>query len=189
MSVEGLRFKRLVKELSFLKSDMEYHSAEFEERKILFYKDYEKFLEESDYEFSEEKTVSQMTDVFNPEQKRMVIEKKTDMSKQNKEMYRKIAKKTHPDLHSDSDKTAIFKKAAKAMEECDWYTLYELSVALGIDVGKHSPMHIEWLTMEIERTSAIIKGITTTFEWIYSEPNVNKQLVLTNYCKITCNKK
>ena len=189
MSVEGLRFKRLVKELSFLKSDLDYHTAEFEERKILFYKDYEKFLEESEFEFSEEKTADKMIDVFNPEEKRMIVQKDTDMSKQNKDMYRKIAKKTHPDLHSDPDKTAMFKKAAKAIEEGDWYTLYELSEALGIEVGEHSPIHLEWLKMEIERTRAIIKGITTTFEWIYSDPNANKQLVLTNYCKITCNKK
>lgn len=189
MSVEGLRFKRLVKELSFLKSDLEYHSAEHAQRRIMFYEDYEKFLEESEYEFSEEKTVSKMQDIFNPEQKSMVVEKETDLSRQNKEMYRKIAKKTHPDVHSDPDKTDMFKKAAKAMEEGDWYTLYTLSEALGIKIEDYSPMHIEWLKMEIEKVRAIIKGITTTFEWIYSEPNANKQMVMTNYCKITCNRK
>ena len=189
MSVEGLLFKRLVKELSFLKSDLEYHSAEHAARRVIFYEDLEKFMEDSEFEYSEQKTVGNMKDVYKPKEERMIAEKETDVSRQNKEMYRKIAKKTHPDLHSDADKTDMFKKAVKAMEEDDWYTLYELSEALGIEIEAHSPMHLQWLKMEIERTRAIIEGITTTFEWIYSEPNANKQLVLTNYCNITCNKK
>ena len=189
MSVEGLRFKRLVKELSFLKSDLEYHSAEHEARRVIFYEDLEEFVENSEFEYSEQKTLENMEDVYKPKEKRMTVDKETDISKQNKEMYRKIAKKTHPDLHSDLDKTDMFKKAVKAMEEGDWYTLYELSEALNIQIEEFSPMHLKWLKMEIERTRAIIKGITTTFEWIYSEPNANKQLVLTNYCNITCNKK
>ncbi len=189
MSVEDLRFKRLVKELSFLKSDLEYHSAEHAARRVVFYEDLEDFMKKSEFQYSEQRTMKNMKDVYKPKEKSMVVEKETDISKQNKEMYRKIAKKTHPDLHSDSDKTNMFKRAVKAMEQGDWYTLYELSEALGIQIGEHSPMHLEWLKMEIERSRAIIKGITTTFEWIYSEPNANKQLVLTNYCNITCNKK
>ena len=187
MSVEGLRFRRLVKELSFFKSDLEYHTAEHAVRRVQFYEDLEEFLKDSKFEFSESKTESNMKDVYKPSQKSLAVEKETDISKQNKEMYRKIAKKTHPDLHSDPDKTDMFKRAVKAMEKDDWYALYELSEALGIKVEEHSPMHIEWLKMEIEKTKAIIKGITTTYEWIYSEPNTNKQVVLTNYCKITCN--
>ena len=189
MSVEGLRFKRLVKELSFLKSDLEYHTAEHAARRVVFYEDLEEFMENSKYEYSEQKTIDNMKDVYKPKEKRMSVEKETDISKQNKEMYRKIARKTHPDLHSDKEKTDMFKRAVKAMEEDDWYTLFELSEALGIEIEEHSPMHLEWLKMEIKRTRAIIKGITTTFEWIYSEPNTNKQQVLTNYCNITCNKK
>lgn len=189
MSVEGLRFKRLVKELSFLKSDLEYHRAEHVLRRALFYEDLEKFLEETEFTYSEEKTIANMKDVYKPKEKSMIVKKNTDLSTQNKEMYKKIAKKTHPDIHHDSDKTSMFKKASKAMQEGDWYTLYELSEALGIEVGESTPMHLEWLNMEIQKSRAIIKGITTTFEWIYSDPNSNKQLVLTNYCKITCNKK
>jgi len=189
MSVEGLRFKRLVRELSFLKSDLEYHTAEHAVRRVVFYEDFEKFLEESSFEFSEEKTASNMKDVYKPAQKSMTVRKGTDLSKQNKEMYRKIAKKTHPDLHSDSDKSEMFKKAVKAMEQGDWFSLYELSDALGIEVGEHTPEHLEWLKMEIEKTKAIINGITKTYEWIYSEPNADKQLVMTNYCRIACIKK
>jgi hypothetical protein len=189
MSVEDLRFKRLVKELSFLKSDLEYHRAEHTIRRDLFYEDYEKYLDESDFEFSEEKTVERMKDVYAPKEKSMTVEKDTDLSIQNKEMYRKIAKKTHPDLHHDADKTDMFKRASRAVEEGDWYTLYELSEALGIVVEEYTSMHLEWLKMEIRKSRAIIKGIVATFEWIYSEPDANKQLVLTNYCRLTCNKK
>ena len=189
MSVEDLRFKRLVKELSFLKSDLEYHRAEHVVRRALFYEDFEKYLKESDFEFSEEKTEQKMKNVYKPKEKSMIVEKNTDLSSQNKEMYRKIAKKTHPDLHQDVDKTNMFKKASRAIEEGDWYTLYELSEALGIVVEEYTSMHLEWLKMEIQKSRAIIKGIATTYEWIYSEPDANKQLVLTNYCSLTCNKK
>jgi hypothetical protein len=189
MSVEGLRFKRLVKELSFLKSDLEYHSAEHKQRRDIFYEDLEEFLKTSEFVFSEQKTEMNMKNVYKPKEQSLRVDRETDLHKQNKEMYRKIAKKTHPDLNSDPDKIAMFKKAAVAIEEDDWYTLFSLSETLGIEVEEHSPMHIEWLKMEIEKTRSIINGITTTYEWIYSEPNANKHLVLTNYCQITCNKK
>ena len=189
MSVEGLRFKRLVKELSFLKSDLEYHKAEHVLRRALFYEDLEKFMEETEFVFSEEKTVHTMKAAYKPKEKSMIVKKSTDLANQNKEMYRKIAKKTHPDIHHDLDKTSMFKKASKAMQEGDWYTLYELSETLGIEVGEHTPMHLEWLKTEIQKSRAVIEGIVITYEWIYSEPNSNKQLVLTNYCKLTCNKK
>ena len=82
MSLEGLRFKRLVKELSFIKSDLEYHTAEHQERRSIFYEDLEKFLEDSEFKFSEQKTVDNMKDVYDPKEKRMIVEKETDMSKQ-----------------------------------------------------------------------------------------------------------
>tara|TARA_R110002153_G_scaffold32649_4_gene98723 strand:- start:1841 stop:2410 length:570 start_codon:yes stop_codon:yes gene_type:complete len=189
MSTKGLNFTRLVRELSFLKSDIEYHRAEHTVRRALFYDDLEKFIEETEFVFSEEKTVQKMKNVYKPKEKSMIVEKNTDLYSQNKEMYRKIAKKTHPDIHHDSDKTIMFKKASRAMQDGDWYALHELSEALGIKVEEYTPMHLEWLKMEIQKSRAIIKGIIGTFEWIYSDPNSNKQLVLTNYCKITCNKK
>ena len=189
MPVGRLLFVRLVKELSYCRSDLEYHKAEFKERKVTFVEDYEKFLEETEFQVSEEKVVNHVVDVFKPRQQAKPEEKKADLSEQNKEMFRKIAKKTHPDLHQDPDKTKMIQKASNAIEEGDWYALYELSEALGIEVDKHTPEHLEWLKAEIKKTMGIIKTITSTYEWIYSEPDANKQAVLTNYCKLTCNKK
>lgn len=202
MSVEQLKFKKLVKELSFLKSDLEYHTAEHKERREIFYKDLEEFLNNSDFEYSEEKTEQKMVDVYktntnknntsNPEPS---IQNSTEMDidplldTQNKEMFKKIAKKTHPDTHSDEDKTKMFLKASDAIRNNDWYTLYDLSMVLGLELPEGSIEHIKWMEKEKNNISNVLKKITNTYEWIYSEPKANKQLIMTNYCVLTCTKK
>jgi len=202
MSVEQLKFKKLVKELSFLKSDLEYHTAEHKERREIFYKDLEEFLNNSDFQYSEEKTEQKMVDVYktntnknntsNPEPS---IQNSTELDidplldNQNKEMFKKIAKKTHPDTHSDEDKTMMFLKASDAIRNNDWYTLYDLSMVLGLELPEGSIEHIKWMEKEKNNISNVLKKITNTYEWIYSEPKANKQLIMTNYCVLTCTKK
>lgn len=202
MSVEQLKFKKLVKELSFLKSDLEYHTAEHKERREIFYKEFEEFLKNSDFEYSIEKTEQKMVDIYkanvkqdnkansdNYTQDTTEITIDPLLDSQNKEMFKKIAKRTHPDIHKDEDKTKMFLKASDAARNNDWYTLYDLSSILGLDLPEGSKEHIIWMEKEKNKVSLLMKGIRSTYEWIYSEPKANKQLIMTNYCVLTCTKK
>lgn len=172
--------------MTFVKSDLEYHRAEHQIRRKEFYDAFNEFLEDSSFEFSEEKTVKNMIDVYKKE--RLVPTPR--LGKESKKLFKEIAKKTHPDVTKDDEiKGEMFKAARQALEEDDWYTVYDIASRLNIELPKPSKEHVEWLEQEVLKMERIIQGIRETFEWKYCEPNSNKQQLLTTYCMITCNKK
>ena len=197
MSVSGLRFKSLVKKMSFLTSDLEYHREEHGIRKGVFQEAFIEFMENSTtHEYSEEKLISNLVDVYEPKKHHAEPEDKeidktdeSSMLTQNIKMYKSIAKKTHPDLHKDSEKTKMFVKASNAVKSDDWYTLFDLCENLGIEQPEPNKEHIVWLNNEIKTTQGIIERVKGTFEWKYSEPSADKARVMTTYCDITCKKK
>ena len=77
-------------------------------------------------------------------------------------------------------------EARAALEGKDWFSMYEISTDLGLEVPNISDEHIKWLEQEISMIESIIKGIVTTFEWAYSNDGANKQQLLTTYCMLTC---
>lgn len=182
MNIIHLRFKSLIKKMSFMRSDLEYHRAEHENRRKIFYDDVAAFLEDSNFKFSEEKTVKNMIDIYKKEEA-VPVEK---LSMENKKLFKEIAKKTHPDLHGDEERNKMFKKAVAAVETGDWYTIYDIASALDVDVPDPSKEHVSWLKQEIKKIESTIANIKTTFEWKYCEDSANKQQLLTTYCMITC---
>jgi len=196
MSIPNLRFKSLVKKISFLKSDLEYHKEEHKTRKEVFYEAFNEFMENSDtHEYSEDKLISKMVDIYKQGKPKTTSDK--DLTKtnndellvQNTKMYKSIARLTHPDLHKDSEKTKMFVKASVAVKSGDWYTLFELSERLGVELPEPSEEHIDWLNKEIKTIQKVINVVQETFEWKYSEPNADKERVMTIYCNLTCKKK
>ena len=195
MSASKLKFRRLVKKLSYLKSDLEYHKFEHKERREIFYADFAEFMENNkSYVYSEEKLLSKMTDVYKPNKPKTTQEEgigqagETEMGSQNNKMFKEIARKTHPDIHQDPERAKMFVKANEAKKDGDWFTLYELCEMLDIETPEPSEEHLEWFEQEIVNCDKIISGILTTFEWKYSEPNANKERLMTIYCDITCKK-
>jgi len=191
MSVSNLRFKSLVKKISFLKSDLEYHREEDEIRKKVFHAAFDEFMENSTtHEYSEEKLFSKLVDVYKPPARDGTKEEEEGtLTTQNTKMYKSIARKTHPDLHKDSEKTQMFVKASDAVQAGDWYTLFELCESLGIEQPEPNEEHIAWLNDEIKTIQEIIERVKGTLEWKYSDPNVDKQRIMTIYCDTTCKKK
>ena len=168
--------------MSFMKSDLEYHRAEHEARRRIFYDDVEAFMADSRFKFSEEKTIKNMIDIYKKEEA-IPVEK---ISAENKKLFKEIAKKTHPDLHDDGEKNQMFKRAVVAVETGDWYTIYDIASILDLDVPDPSKEHVAWLEQEIKKIQSTIENILTTFEWKYCEESANKQQLLTTYCMITC---
>ena len=80
----------------------------------------------------------------------------------------------------------MFRKAKKAIEDNDWFSIYEISTDLGIVVDSIEQEHIDWLKQEVKKLQKMINGITNTFEWIYSNDGANKDQLLTTYCMMTC---
>ncbi len=108
------------------------------------------------------------------------------LSDQNKKIFKKIAHETHPDKNKGKEKTKLFLEAKEAVQDGDWFSLYEICSGLGIEVPDISEAQIVWMEQEIQKLQKMIDTITTTFEWIYSNEGANKDHLLTSYCMATC---
>ncbi len=182
MGTIQLKFRTLVKKISFLKSDLEYHRAEHKKRRKVFYSDLDKFMASEKFETSEEKLKNNLVNVY----KKQEAVEAPRLKKQSKKLFKKVAKLTHPDIAKEVEKHEMFREAKTAVEEGDWFSMYEISTELGIDIGNISEEHLMWLEQEINKLQKIIKGITDTFEWIYCNEGANKDQLLTTYCMMTC---
>ena len=187
---DKLKFEKYVTLLEFKKSDLKYHTEEHQERKEIFHKDFNKFINSRGYSISEEKLSKNIIDVY---EKQENVEN-PKLEKECSKMYKEIAKETHPDknLHKDESvaekRNKTFMEAKVAKEEHDWYTLYNHALDLGIEIPQITQEQIDWLQSEIDKIDAVIKKIEGTYTWLYCEPNANKQSLLTTYSMIVCNK-
>ena len=182
MSLVQLKFKTLIKKLSYTKSDLEYHRAEHERRKIIFHDELNKYLLDTEYSFSVDKASKNMVDIY----KKTPAVELPDVKQQTKDIFKKVAKITHPDLDREQKHDNLFIEAKDALEGNDWFAMYQIGTDLGINISGISKEHILWLEQEISMIEQIIKGITDTFEWVYSNDGANKQQLLTTYCMLTC---
>ena len=182
MGTIQLKFKSLVKHMSFLKSDLEYHRAEHKKRRDIFYSDLYKFMDSESFETSEEKLQKNMVDIY----KREKAVEMPNLKKQSSKLFKKIARLTHPDVNKEPENHELFRKAKEAEQENDWFSIYEISADLGIGVDDIGQDHLDWLEQEIKKVQKTIDGIKDTFEWIYSNEGANKEQILTTYCMITC---
>ena len=55
MSIDQLKLKSLIKKMAFVRSDLEYHQAEHERRKEIFFKDVDEHIGNTDYVFDVDK--------------------------------------------------------------------------------------------------------------------------------------
>ena len=182
MDTIQLKFRTLVKQISFLRSDLEYHKAEHLKRDEIFYADLFEFMRHENFEISDEKTNKNIINVYKKEKSVQVPK----LKKQSKTLFKKVAKLTHPDLNKEQSKHEKFRDAKKAIEDDDWFSIYEISTELGIDISDVAQEHIDWLEQETKKIQTMIDAIKTTFGWIYSKQGVNKQQLLTTYCMLTC---
>jgi len=168
--------------MAFVKADLRYHKSEHQDRRKLFFADLATFLETRKFEFSDEKMQKNLVDVYT---KKPVIPAPA-LSDQNKKIFKKIAHETHPDKNKGAEKTKLFLEAKEAVKEGDWFSLYEICSELEIEVPDISESQILWMEQEIEKIQLMIKKITSTIEWIYSDQGANKDHLLTSYCMATC---
>ena len=101
-----------------------------------------------------------------------------------KELFKKIALKTHPDKLRNLDeeereyRISLYKDAANAVKKGDGATLleiaYELSVVFNIDADKE----VKWLNKKIQNLEHKMMEIKQTAEWIwYHSDGLNRDIV------------
>ena len=101
-----------------------------------------------------------------------------------KELFKKIALKTHPDKLRDLDeeereyRISLYKEAANAVKKGDGATLleiaYEMSVVFNIDADKE----VKWLNKKVQQLEHQMMEIKQTAEWIwYHSDGLNREVV------------
>ena len=90
-----------------------------------------------------------------------------------KNLFKKIALKTHPDKLRDMDDdeadqlTELYKEAAGAAEVGDGMALLEIAYELGIKVDIDPAKEVEWLSKKILMLQEDISEMKNTAEWIW----------------------
>ena len=90
-----------------------------------------------------------------------------------KNLFKKIALKTHPDKLRDMDDdeadqlTELYKEAAGAAEVGDGMALLEIAYELGIKVDIDPAKEVEWLSKKILMLQEDISEMRNTAEWIW----------------------
>ena len=177
-----LRVNKYIKKLSYVRADLDWHKEEHEKRRQTFLDASVKYLSDTELEYSHTKASKNMVDVY----KKKPAPPVPDLDVQTKKLLKKISRQTHPDVTKDAEKHALFRRAYDSQKDGDWFSIYEISMELGIEPTDFTEEHIGWLKFEIEKVQSTIAGIKTTLEWLYGEPDANKEQLLTTYCMATC---
>ncbi len=90
-----------------------------------------------------------------------------------KSLYKKIARKTHPDALIKSENaeemTSIFQEAAKSMSSGNHEKLFDIAFDLGINIGITDEETIARLNSSIKSLTSEIKDIEESFSWLWGE--------------------
>ena len=111
------------------------------------------------------------------------VEKKKNISEQEsrhiKNIFKEIAKKTHPDKHpGDGEKEALFKKAQLASSTGDLSSLKLMAKELDIELPEVTKLDIEILQKKISTLEAKLENYPKTFPWMWNENNREEKYIL-----------
>ena len=174
-----LEFQRLMKELQFVESDLDYRSEILRINDAEFIKSINDFLEnypdlKSIYE---EKTKVSSEFILNVQDTK-VEEKSKELNSELKKLYRNIAKTTHPDKVSNNRLNDLYNEATIAYDEFDIITLYKVSSELNIEF-EFDDDFIDSVKSKIDniKNSAKMLENTYTFKWINSNDEERNKII------------
>jgi hypothetical protein len=99
-----------------------------------------------------------------------------------KDLFKKIALKTHPDKLRDMEEeeaealTELYKEAAGAAEVGDGMALLEIAYELGIKVNIDPEKEVEWLSKKILMLQESISEMKNTAEWIWGHSDGSERI-------------
>jgi len=101
-----------------------------------------------------------------------------------RELFKKIALKSHPDKLRDSNdeereyRTSLYKDAANAVKNGDGATLLEIAYELGVVFNIDADKEVKWLNKKIIDLEQSILQMKQTAEWIwYHSSGLNREIV------------
>ena len=179
MSIRIKKYKKLLQEVKYLRSELEYQEEVLTEYHHLFEEYYRRWCGENDVDINkQEQQNSKRVDEIIPKPSKqeydsngLVVfedtrqEQKEDMKKMNK-LYRKLAMELHPDKQNGDEKK--FAKVNEAYENGKWSVLLEEAIELGIEPDNF--LHLsELLKEEAKNLREQIKHNKGIYSWKYYE--------------------
>jgi len=187
--LEYKKYKKQVKQLLFVRSELEYQEELLEQTHPEFEKYYRKFCADNriDLDYLNKNNDKKVEEIFNKseEKKDKLIHKprkeKSAPSKVFDKIYRSIAKEIHPDKLSPSlspeefkEKEDMFKQATGAMNMEDWGNLLEVADWLNIKPRSFEGFE-EQITLEIAKINLLIENNKNMYSWQFAKCKTDEQ--------------
>ena len=196
MSIRTKKYKKLLQEVKYLRSELEYQEEVLAEYHHLFEEYYRRWCGENNVDIDkQEQQNSKRVDEIIPKPSKqeydsngLVIledikqEQKEDMKKMNK-LYRKLAMELHPDKQNGDEKK--FAKVNEAYENGKWSVLLEEAIELGIEPDNFSYLS-ELLREEKKELKQKIKHNKGVYSWKFYECEEDencKTILIKNFLK------
>ena len=206
------KYKKLIGELRYLYTNLDYHKEEHGYRKEDFNDTFRDWCEEFGYDCSslktretfEEKQVDPYKQKVTKKELEEIQEKvyndpeelsedSEDAEKDLKALYKKIATKTHPDKLTFEEEESIkekkrqlFMEAKQAFDEQNFFRLSQIAEQLGVELPPPSKQQLVWMSEEKKRIEKIISNIEQTYEWVCGEPenpNMTLEMLYRQYAE------
>lgn len=195
-NLQKLESKRLLKELDFYESDLEYKSELVNHVETTFIQSVNEYLDEHPAlkdEF-DEKINKRIEDTIN--KKISVAEFIEDVSIEDDEvnskdenpkmrkLYREIVKQTHPDKIKNEKLNNLYIEAGKSYDSQDLFNIYSICDELGISYELEESENFI-IKDKIKYLQDKIKFIQSTFtwQWYYTEEEIEKNNIIKEYVK------
>ncbi len=176
------KYRKKVKELVFLRSELEYQETVLKDAHHDFEVYYLRYCAENNIDLPSLKTGSEqkIEQIFveTESKKNELIHKPLEPKKRKKTkvfnlIYKDIAKKIHPDKLSIflpeeeiKEKEDMFKVAAGALDVGDWGKLLEIADKLNIKPKSFDGV-FEELDLEIEKINKLVEHNNATYSWVW----------------------
>lgn len=187
MSIEQKKYKRLRKELQFLHSELEYVQEVLQQTHMSFQEYYIKFCEDNDIDINKlneehgERIQSFMPKPISKETGIIEYNNKTEKAS-FKKLYKKIARKLHPDLGGDEKQ---FKEATSAMQEKNFEKILDICDKHDILIEIDDEM-LQLLQEQISEVKEKISKEKSTYSWKFYSCGKNgfcKNLLIQQFLK------
>lgn len=196
-NLQKLESKRLLKELEFYESDLEYKSELVNHVETTFIQSVNEYLDEHPTlkDVFDEKINKRIEDTINKkilssefiDQDVLSEDDEIDSKIENPKMrklYREIVKQTHPDKIKNEKLNNLYIDAGKSYDNQDLFNIYSICDELGISYElDESENYI--LKDKIKSLQDKIKFIQSTFtwQWYYTEEEIEKNNIIKEYVK------
>lgn len=168
MDLDSIKNRKIRSQLRYLQLELEETKIIYEECLLKFNNDFRSYMMDTQPDLSAPPQTS----------KDKNLEIKTEVEEDTfKQVYRKVAGKTHPDKGGDSDK---FKKANEANRNKDFGALLEMADEVGVEVEINNEIR-EQIHKHIKAVSNTITNLKTTMAWTWVHVNEDNRDTLKQY--------